>query len=70
MRLTFVGTGDAFGSGGRYNTCLHLAAPGLAWLIDCGASAYLGLRQPNETFIAAYRRVGPAPFKEKLYGAK
>jgi sulfite reductase (NADPH) hemoprotein beta-component len=31
---------------------------------------YLGLRQsPDETFLAAYRRVGDAPFKEALYGA-
>lgn len=32
---------------------------------------YLGLREdPSETFLAAYRRVGPAPFKEALYGAQ
>ncbi len=24
MRLQFVGCGDAFGSGGRFNTCFHL----------------------------------------------
>ncbi|MBL4907738.1 MAG: hypothetical protein JKX94_09835, partial [Sneathiella sp.] len=23
---------------------------------------------PEETFLATYRRLGPAPFKEKLYG--
>ena len=30
MRLTFLGSGDAFGSGGRFNTSFHLerAAPG------------------------------------------
>lgn len=43
MQLTFVGTGDAFCSGGRYHTCLHLHGPGTSWLIDCGASAYLAL---------------------------
>ena len=28
MRLTIVGCGDAFGSGGRFNTCFHLQAAG------------------------------------------
>jgi sulfite reductase (NADPH) hemoprotein beta-component len=28
---------------------------------------YVGLRQPGETFLAAYRRVGLAPFKEALH---
>ena len=39
MRLQFLGSGDAFGSGGRFNTCFHLmrAAQGNV-LIDCGAS--------------------------------
>ncbi|TIO71463.1 MAG: nitrite/sulfite reductase, partial [Mesorhizobium sp.] len=32
---------------------------------------YLGLRlNPNERFIDAYRRVGPAPFKEALYAGE
>ncbi|MEA2850783.1 MAG: hypothetical protein QOE02_802, partial [Rhodospirillaceae bacterium] len=37
MRLQFLGSGDAFGSGGRLNTCFHLerAAHGNV-LIDCG----------------------------------
>jgi sulfite reductase (NADPH) hemoprotein beta-component len=29
--------------------------------------AYLELRQPGEEFLATYRRVGPAPFKERVY---
>jgi ribonuclease BN (tRNA processing enzyme) len=41
--LTVVGSGDAFGSGGRINTCFHLAAPGTTFLVDCGASAMAGL---------------------------
>jgi len=24
VRLQFLGSGDAFGSGGRFNTCFHL----------------------------------------------
>jgi ribonuclease BN (tRNA processing enzyme) len=44
MRLTVVGSGDAFGSGGRYNTCFHLTTGGATYLIDCGASAMPALK--------------------------
>ncbi len=51
VRLTVVGCGDAFGSGGRLNTCFHLAA-GSRFLIDCGATALPGLKRlglaPND----------------------
>jgi ribonuclease BN (tRNA processing enzyme) len=39
MHLQFVGCGDAFGSGGRFNTCFHLVGDGINALIDCGASS-------------------------------
>ena len=39
--------------------------------VETVVKTYLGLREdPSETFLAAYRRVGPAPFKEALYGAQ
>jgi ribonuclease BN (tRNA processing enzyme) len=44
MRLTIVGSGDAFGSGGRFNTCFHVATRDRAVLIDCGASTMVALR--------------------------
>jgi ribonuclease BN (tRNA processing enzyme) len=44
MRLTIIGSGDAFGSGGRFNTCFHLAAGEQRYLIDCGASSHVALR--------------------------
>jgi ribonuclease BN (tRNA processing enzyme) len=44
MRVTIVGSGDAFGSGGRFNTCFHLVAGGRTVLIDCGASTNVALR--------------------------
>jgi ribonuclease BN (tRNA processing enzyme) len=46
MRLQFLGSGDAFGSGGRFNTCFHLerAAHGNV-LIDCGASSMVAIRK-------------------------
>ena len=45
MRLTIVGSGDAFGSGGRFNTCFHVAVPGASFLVDCGASSLIALKR-------------------------
>jgi ribonuclease BN (tRNA processing enzyme) len=39
MKLTIVGSGDAFGSGGRCNTCFWLDTAGGTLLVDFGASA-------------------------------
>jgi ribonuclease BN (tRNA processing enzyme) len=43
MRLTIVGSGDAFGSGGRFNTCFRVESVDAAVLIDCGASTMVAL---------------------------
>lgn len=45
MRLQFVGCGDAFGSGGRFNTCFHLVGDRINALIDCGASSLVALNK-------------------------
>jgi ribonuclease BN (tRNA processing enzyme) len=45
MHLQFVGSGDAFGSGGRFNTCFHVAGAQANFLIDCGASSLVGLKR-------------------------
>jgi ribonuclease BN (tRNA processing enzyme) len=45
VTLTFLGCGDAFGSGGRLQTCMHLEAAGLSVLVDCGASACVSLKR-------------------------
>lgn len=45
MHLQFVGCGDAFGSGGRFNTCFHLVGNGINALIDCGASSLVALNK-------------------------
>jgi ribonuclease BN (tRNA processing enzyme) len=45
MDLTFIGCGDAFGSGGRLNTCFHVRAARTSFLIDCGASVLIGLNR-------------------------
>ncbi|MGJ4927273.1 MBL fold metallo-hydrolase [Bradyrhizobium sp. HKCCYLS2038] len=45
MQLRFVGCGDAFGSGGRVNTCFHLTGEHTNLLIDCGASSLPALKR-------------------------
>lgn len=43
MKVSVVGSGDAFGSGGRLQTCFHLSAGDWAGLIDCGATTLMGM---------------------------
>ena len=45
MQLRFVGCGDAFGSGGRSNTCFHVTGEQVNFLIDCGASSLPALKR-------------------------
>jgi ribonuclease BN (tRNA processing enzyme) len=45
VRVTFVGSGDAFGSGGRLQACLLVEAGGSRILVDCGTSVLIGLRR-------------------------
>jgi ribonuclease BN (tRNA processing enzyme) len=64
MRVTVVGSGDAFGSGGRFQTCIALGPddPEAAahTLIDCGATSLVALREqgfdPNsiETVLVSH----------------
>jgi len=53
VRLQFLGSGDAFGSGGRFQTCLYLSGSSEPVLIDCGASSLIALKRagldPSET---------------------
>jgi ribonuclease BN (tRNA processing enzyme) len=59
VRVTVAGSGDAFGSGGRLQACLHLQPldQGQAVLLDCGASALAGLKryglEPDEVTVVA-----------------
>jgi ribonuclease BN (tRNA processing enzyme) len=43
MRLTVIGCGDAFGSGGRFNTCFLIEASQSTFLLDFGASSMVAL---------------------------
>lgn len=45
VALRFVGSGDAFGTGGRLQTCLHLSGAAAAVLIDCGTSSLIGMKR-------------------------
>ena len=45
MHLQFIGCGDAFGSGGRFNTCFHVDGAGAKFLIDCGASSLVAMKR-------------------------
>ena len=45
MKLTVIGCGDAFGSGGRLQTCYHVEHDDHQFLIDCGATALIGLNR-------------------------
>jgi ribonuclease BN (tRNA processing enzyme) len=44
VRVTFLGSGDAFGSGGRLQTCLLVEDGAWRCLIDCGATSLVGLK--------------------------
>jgi ribonuclease BN (tRNA processing enzyme) len=71
MRLQFVGCGDAFGSGGRFNTCFHLTGRNINVLIDCGASSLISMNKHainrnavNVIFLTHFHgdHVGGLPF--------
>jgi ribonuclease BN (tRNA processing enzyme) len=47
IQLRFIGTGDAFGSGGRLQTCFLLETPDGKVLVDCGASSLIGLKREH-----------------------
>jgi ribonuclease BN (tRNA processing enzyme) len=45
ISVRVLGCGDAFGSGGRFQTSFHLSAGGQAFLLDCGATTLVALQQ-------------------------
>ncbi len=45
MQIRILGSGDAFGSGGRLNTCFFVDRGEASFLIDCGASAMIAIRK-------------------------
>lgn len=45
VELQFIGSGDAFGSGGRNTTCFLVTGESNTFLIDCGASSLPALKR-------------------------
>lgn len=52
MKITFLGTGDAFGHGGRLQPCIMVETPLRRFLMDCGTTATLAMHRygivPND----------------------
>ena len=52
VRIRFLGSGDALGSGGRLQTCILIESNGHSCLVDCGASSLIALKRagvdPND----------------------
>lgn len=44
-KIKFLDSGDALGSGGRMQSCLHITGTAGQFLIDCGASAMIGMKR-------------------------
>jgi len=49
MKLTFLGSGDAFGSGGRFNTCMMVETATTRFIIDFGASSLIAMKRAGIT---------------------
>ena len=45
VKVQFLGSGDAFGSGGRFQTCIYVQAESTRFLIDCGASSLIAMKR-------------------------
>lgn len=45
MRVRFLGSGDAFGDGGRFQACILLEAGGARALLDCGATSVVAMKR-------------------------
>ena len=85
MKLTVVGCGDAFGSGGRLQTCYLVDAAAGRFLIDCGATALIGCNRlgidpnsdPDHLHLPPARRplrragvvAGPRPARRQAHRA-
>jgi sulfite reductase (NADPH) hemoprotein beta-component len=68
-QITLGGAGDETAAVGE------LVGPGFKYgevtdAVERIVDAYIEVREPGETFIQTYRRVGRAPFKEAAYGRR
>lgn len=47
VRVRFLGSGDAFGGGGRMQTCILVESDVSSCLLDCGASSLIALKRAS-----------------------
>ena len=47
VTIRFAGSGDSFGSGGRFQTCIVVDGPGVRFAIDFGASSLIALARQD-----------------------
>ena len=45
VRIQFLGSGNAFSDGGQANAAIHVTAPGVSLLLDCGGSALPAIKK-------------------------
>lgn len=45
INVKFLGSGDAFGSGGRFQACIFIKSGETGFLFDCGASSLIAMKQ-------------------------
>jgi ribonuclease BN (tRNA processing enzyme) len=45
VSVRFLGSGDAFGSGGRFQTCIYVRSEATHLLVDCGASSLVAMKR-------------------------
>ncbi len=45
VHIRFLGSGDNFGSGGRFQACIHVDTGKSRFLIDCGASSLIPMKR-------------------------
>ena len=45
VKIQFLGSGDAFGSGGRLQTCIYVESDSMPFLLDCGTTALIGRKR-------------------------
>ena len=45
ISVQFLGSGDAFGSGGRLQTCIYVDAGHTRFLLDCGTSSLIAMKR-------------------------
>ncbi len=65
-QITLGGSGDERASVGEI-IGPGFSAENLTDAVETIVDTYMGLRENGETFLEAYRRVGPDPFKEAVY---